>query len=53
MPKMKEMQKKFEENCSDMPGFNAEKDSAGKYLDLGTQAAWDGWQYAKNPPDLV
>lgn len=48
-----EMQKEFEENCSDMPGFNSEKDSAGNYLDIGTQAAWDGWQDAQNPPDLA
>jgi hypothetical protein len=51
--KEQKVQKEFEENCSDMPGFNAEKDSAGNYLDLGTQAAWDGWQYSKNPPDLA
>lgn len=34
----------FEERCSSMPGFNAEKGVDGNYLDYGTQMAWEGWQ---------
>jgi len=50
---MKKTQEEFEKKCFDMPGFNSEKDSNGNYIDIGTQAAWEGWQYAKNPPDLA
>lgn len=37
------LQAKFEEGCSSMPGFCADKDGAGNYSDGGTFSAWEGF----------
>lgn len=37
------LQARFEEECSSMPGFCADKDGAGNYSDSGSFSAWEGF----------